>query len=187
MRCKVCDFGLSRSTAGNVETFKKLKGTYAYCAPEVFTGTPCTYKSDVFSVGIVLWELMKVAMTGKYEQPYAEFSLQFDFQIIVQSSMGLRPNIPIDTPRRFVDLYISCINANPDLRPTANEVLQRIEEIKQIHTSDPDSFTNDKFEGEIVFQKVEDLSAGGAPKDSASNNVSTSGNSSGFKGWGKKN
>jgi len=185
MRCKVCDFGLSRSTAGNVETFKKLKGTYAYCAPEVFTGTPCTYKSDIFSVGIVLWELMKVAMTGKYEQPYAEYSLQFDFQIIVQSSMGLRPNIPIGTPRSFVDLYINCINANPDLRPTANEVLQRIEEINQMFSTEPDVFLNDKFEGDIVFQKVEDL-GGGPPKDSSSSNGSTTGNSSGFQGWGKK-
>jgi len=169
-----------------VETFKKLKGTYAYCAPEVFTGTPCTYKSDIFSVGIVLWELMKCVMTSKYEQPYAEFQLQFDFQIIVQSSLGLRPNIPIGTPRRFVDLYLKCVNANPDLRPNAKEVYESIEEMKQIYNIEPNVFLNDKFDGEIIFHKIEDLGVGGAPKDSSPSN-STKETSAGFKGWGKKN
>jgi serine/threonine protein kinase len=60
---KVCDFGLSRSVnKGNLETFKKLRGTFAYCAPEVFKGESCTAKSDVFSMGIVIWELMHVGM-----------------------------------------------------------------------------------------------------------------------------
>lgn len=62
-RVKVCDFGLSRSVnKGNLETFKKLRGTFAYCAPEVFRGESCTAKSDVFSMGIVVWELMHVGV-----------------------------------------------------------------------------------------------------------------------------
>lgn len=62
-RVKVCDFGLSRSVnKGNLETFKKLRGTFAYCAPEVFKGESCTAKSDIFSMGIVIWELMHVGV-----------------------------------------------------------------------------------------------------------------------------
>lgn len=58
-KIKVADFGLSRfTTGGNMETFKKLCGTFAYCAPEIFGGTSFTDKSDVYSMGMVVWELI---------------------------------------------------------------------------------------------------------------------------------
>jgi serine/threonine protein kinase len=127
MRVKVCDFGLSRSTAGNLETFKKLCGTFAYCAPEVcghgslsrvgladrdsqiFNGGTFTNRSDVFSMGIVIWELLIRSLKGKYEQPYSEYkNLTYDFQIMVQAAGGLRPTLPEGTPASFLQLYKDC-------------------------------------------------------------------------------
>lgn len=56
MRVKVADFGTScletqcRSSKGNM-------GTYRWMAPEMVKEKPCTRKVDVYSFGIVLWEL----------------------------------------------------------------------------------------------------------------------------------
>src|SRR4051812_20426468 len=57
--CVVSDFGISRFVIDdNLSTLSKLRGTYAYCAPEVYLGSPAGPKADVFSLGVILWELM---------------------------------------------------------------------------------------------------------------------------------
>jgi serine/threonine protein kinase len=49
---KVGDFGLSRfNTDTHKETLGKMRGTFAYCAPEVYFGEAFSTKSDVFSIG----------------------------------------------------------------------------------------------------------------------------------------
>jgi len=179
-RVRVCDFGLSRSTSKDLETFTKLRGTMAYLAPEVFTGTPCTFKSDIFSLGIVLWEFMKVCIDHKYEQPYGEYGLSYDFQIIVQSSMGLRPNIPNNTPKPFVDLYLRCVDGSPDARPDAQEVVDVITEIKESFEKDPTGFLNDVSVGHKIFVKTEDILQVSQPSETKKPNTTP-----GFGGWGK--
>lgn len=49
---KVCDFGLSRfNTGSNLETLVKMRGTFAYCSPEVYFGEQFSTKSDVYRYG----------------------------------------------------------------------------------------------------------------------------------------
>lgn len=83
---KLCDFGESRQLIGtNLETLCKMRGTYAYIAPEVYFGHSFTTKSDIYSFGIVLWELAHRCIRGSYMAPYAEYKhLIYDFQIVVQ-------------------------------------------------------------------------------------------------------
>jgi len=182
MKVKVCDFGLARSTEKDrdQETFKKLRGTMAFLAPEVFTGTPHSFKSDIFSVGIVLWELMFVLMEGKYEAPYSEFGLHIDFQIIVQSSLGVRPNMPKGAPRMLVELYLRCVEKRPDDRPNALEVLECVNEMKKLYEADKENFIKDVYTDNLVFVKQDEINTGGS-------STSTESKSSGFKGWSKKN
>jgi hypothetical protein len=137
-RIKVCDFGLSRFTAGtNLETFKKLCGTFAYCAPEIFNGGTFTGKSDVFSMGMVLWELLIKLLKGKYEQPYSEFkNLTYDFQIIVQAASGLRPTLPDQTPASFKKLYQDCTSPSVENRPSAAQIVERLKDIRKEYRKD---------------------------------------------------
>ena len=71
---KLCDFGLSRfDTEKNLQTLVKMRGTYAYTAPEVYNHQKYTEKSDLFSFGIILWEMTYRCIFGTYQRPYAVF------------------------------------------------------------------------------------------------------------------
>ena len=107
---KVCDMGLARfNTEKNHSTLAKPCGTYAYLAPELFFGKKFTEKADVYSMGILLLEMVVRTITRKYsgtniyyyfeliyKAPYEEFpQIKLDFQIaILAAEKGLRPTIP---------------------------------------------------------------------------------------------
>ncbi|XVF51546.1 hypothetical protein PTKIN_Ptkin04bG0193200 [Pterospermum kingtungense] len=59
---KVGDFGLSRWKNGTFLTTKSGRGTAQWMAPEVLRNEPSNEKSDVFSFGVILWELMTVSI-----------------------------------------------------------------------------------------------------------------------------
>lgn len=129
---KVCDFGLSRfNTGSNLETLAKMRGTFAYCAPEVYFGEQFSTKSDVYSIGIVFWELVTRCILGHYERPYGEFkNLHFDFQIIIQTAKkGLRPTIPETTPEGWKTLIKDCFDPTSANRPSCAEILTRLDEL----------------------------------------------------------
>ena len=53
-RAKVCDFGISQERQQSAD---RISGTIAYLAPEVLRGQPASESSDLFSVGVMLYEL----------------------------------------------------------------------------------------------------------------------------------
>jgi len=127
--CKVADFGLSRfNTADNLGTLNKIRGTFAYCAPEVATGTlPYTVLSDVYSIGIVLWEMATRVVTGDYQRPFSEYShIQMDFQIMLHSKEGVRPTMPAAVPEALTQLYKECVSQEPPGRPNTTEIIRRL-------------------------------------------------------------
>ncbi|MBZ0237391.1 MAG: serine/threonine protein kinase, partial [Deltaproteobacteria bacterium] len=58
-RLTLIDLGIARSQAEELATDSgKIKGKYGYMAPEVLAGGPFDRKADVFSIGVVAWELV---------------------------------------------------------------------------------------------------------------------------------
>jgi len=57
---KLCDFGIAKATRATSEQTQAglFKGKFAYMSPEQSRGQPVDARSDVFSVGILLWELL---------------------------------------------------------------------------------------------------------------------------------
>jgi serine/threonine protein kinase len=139
LHVKVGDFGLSRfNTETQKETLAKMRGTFAYCAPEVYFGNKFSNKSDVFSIGVVIWEIVTRLLKNNYERPYQEFPhLRFDFQIIIQTAKNkLRPTIKAECPKPVADLITVCWSHEADERPDCKQVLAKLDEIeKEYHAN----------------------------------------------------
>ncbi|KAJ1425103.1 Serine-threonine/tyrosine-protein kinase, catalytic domain [Sesbania bispinosa] len=117
---KVADFGVARlQDQSGIMTAET--GTYRWMAPEVIEHKPYNHKADVFSFGIVLWELL----TGKL--PYEHLSPLQAAVGVVQKD--LRPEIPRDTHPKLVELLLWCWHKDPSLRPDFSEILMFLQHI----------------------------------------------------------
>lgn len=85
-------------------------------APEVIEHNPYREKADVFSFGIVLWELL----TGRI--PYSDMTPLQAAVGVVQK--GLRPPIPPNCPPPLSDIMRLCWQRDPSVRPAFEQVRQ---------------------------------------------------------------
>jgi hypothetical protein len=73
-------------------------------------------------------------ITGQYKKPYSENkNLKFDFQVIIQTAKyNLRPSVHTSCPPPFTSLMQKCWEADPANRPTMQEALSSLLEIKNL-------------------------------------------------------
>ncbi|MFM6968155.1 MAG: Stk1 family PASTA domain-containing Ser/Thr kinase [Microbacteriaceae bacterium] len=118
-RIKVGDFGLARPVTSATETGKSLLGTVAYIAPELLTRGQADNRSDLYSVGVMLYEMlagkqpftgdtpMQIAMQhAKKQMPLASLTNPFVGQAVddvIQWSTAKDPNDRPKDARAFLE------------------------------------------------------------------------------------
>ncbi|CAB5181201.1 unnamed protein product [Rhizophagus irregularis] len=110
---KVGDLGLSQP-ANNTLSNNEIYGVIPYIAPEVFKSAAFSKESDIYSLGMIMWELT----TGCKPFTYVEHDHGLIFKILD----GERPKITEDTPECYADLMKKCWDSNPSKRPTIGEI-----------------------------------------------------------------
>src|SRR3954470_10332087 len=114
-QCQIGDLGLSQPVNNTLEN-NEIYGVIPYIAPEIFQGSAFSKESDVFSLGMIMWELT----TGC--KPFA--NVEHDHNLIYQIINGKRPEITDDTPEPFANLMRSCWNSDPKKRPTIKNLCE---------------------------------------------------------------
>jgi beta-lactam-binding protein with PASTA domain/tRNA A-37 threonylcarbamoyl transferase component Bud32 len=124
-RIKIGDFGLARATTANTATGAQLLGTIAYLAPELVTRGTADGRSDIYALGIMLYEMLVGEQPYKGEQP-----MQIAFQHATESVPRPSARNP-GVPEQLDELVLWSTEKSPDERPNdAQEMLDRLREIE---------------------------------------------------------
>ncbi|RGB25716.1 kinase-like domain-containing protein [Rhizophagus diaphanus] len=106
--CKPVDYKLSENGKN------KLYGVLPYIAPEILRGQNYTKAADIYSFGIIMYEVISGL------PPYHDVS--HDNDLAIKICKGLRPRFNIKVPQLIVHLIKRCLDADPLKRPTAEEI-----------------------------------------------------------------
>ncbi|XP_041419832.1 mitogen-activated protein kinase kinase kinase 7 S homeolog isoform X3 [Xenopus laevis] len=118
---KICDFG----TACDIQThMTNNKGSAAWMAPEVFEGSNYSEKCDVFSWGIILWEVIT------RRKPFDEIGGPA-FRIMWAVHNGTRPPLIKNLPKPIESLMTRCWSKDPPQRPSMEEIVKIMTHLKQ--------------------------------------------------------
>ncbi|RHZ73758.1 hypothetical protein Glove_229g53 [Diversispora epigaea] len=115
---KISNLGLGGPV--NKQLDKKLHSDYRhlqYIAPEILCEGNHTTKSDVYSLGIIMWEVITGETHGNHNH---KFYSKPDFSLAIIN--GYRPKIYRYIPYEYATLMKQCWDSNPDNRPDAKTI-----------------------------------------------------------------
>ncbi|XP_034544950.1 KIT proto-oncogene, receptor tyrosine kinase b isoform X1 [Notolabrus celidotus] len=119
---KICDFGLARDITTDASYV--LRGNarlpVKWMSPESIFDCVYTYESDVWSYGILLWEIFSLG-----NSPYPGMQVGSVFYRMIQE--GHRMNRPDFAPVEMYDMMVSCWNHDPLKRPSFRKLVERTE------------------------------------------------------------
>ncbi|XP_075059777.1 ephrin type-A receptor 5 isoform X3 [Mixophyes fleayi] len=122
--CKVSDFGLSRVLEDDPEAAYTTRGgkiPIRWTAPEAIAFRKFTSASDVWSYGIVMWEVMSYG-----ERPYWEMTNQ---DVIKAVEEGYRLPSPMDCPAALYQLMLECWQKDRNSRPKFEEIVSMLDKL----------------------------------------------------------
>ncbi|EXX68131.1 Ypk2p [Rhizophagus irregularis DAOM 197198w] len=109
----ITDIGLCKPANCNVQK-NNIYGVLPYIAPEILRGQTYTQAADIYSFGIIMYEVISGL------PPF--YDLSHDEYLAIKICQGLRPRFDIKVPQLIVDLIKSCLDANLLMRPKAEEI-----------------------------------------------------------------
>ena len=115
-KVKLMDFGMAR-VAKRDGGDSPLLGTPAYWCPEQIMGRPQDARSDIFSLGVVLYEMV----TGT--KPFAADSLQGVCNRVLSSTVTPPSHLQPSIPTSFDEIIAACLAKNPDTRTSSGDLL----------------------------------------------------------------
>lgn len=104
-------------------------GSWLYMAPEVFLGLAYNHKADIFSLGVIITEILSGRLLSDSVLPRRNWEQAKRFAGRV--ARGFRPQLPADMPEELAALVRECCAQDPNRRPAAFDVVQRLESFRR--------------------------------------------------------
>ena len=114
-----------------------IYGNLPYIAPEVIAGKGYTKASDVYSIGMLMWEI------SSGQPPFFNYENKNDYDFAMKIVNGMRPKIAPETPLKYKELMKQCWDASPLKRPDIRTLYNIIEKINRYyHSINEEQLTN---------------------------------------------
>jgi beta-lactam-binding protein with PASTA domain/tRNA A-37 threonylcarbamoyl transferase component Bud32 len=110
-RIKIGDFGLARAVSANTATGQALLGTIAYLSPELVTRGIADTRSDIYAVGIMMYEMLAGEQPFKGEQPMQIAYQHANDQVPTPSTANASVPVELD------ELVLWATARDPEQRP----------------------------------------------------------------------
>lgn len=122
---KITDFGIAKSFGSSQNTGTNVLGTMDFMSPEQAKGEPTTVRSDLYSLGTVMFTLL----AGK--PPFASKSVEEGINNLIRAEVPSVSKVVPGVPREIDDLIGSLMAKNPDERmPTTLALSRTLEELE---------------------------------------------------------
>ena len=112
---KLGDFGISKGFEKTMEKAKTMVGTPYYLSPEILENKPYDSKTDIWSLGVLLYEMMT------FKMPFNANSLPMLSMKIMKGNYPPPPSVYTKDLREIVS---KCLNVNPSKRPKIQDILR---------------------------------------------------------------
>ncbi|KAG9133842.1 hypothetical protein Leryth_023155 [Lithospermum erythrorhizon] len=121
---KVCDFGLSRLKHNTFLSSKSTAGTPEWMAPEVLRNEPSNEKCDVYSFGVILWELATLRLPWSGMNP---------MQVVgAVGFQNRRLEIPKEVDPLVARIIWQCWQTDPNLRPSFAQLTEALKPLQRL-------------------------------------------------------
>ncbi|EXX65018.1 uncharacterized protein OCT59_011225 [Rhizophagus irregularis] len=122
LNISISDFGFCKPAfeTSNLKEKNKLFGVMPYMAPEVWNGKGYTKKSDIYSFGIIINEIISGC------RPY--HNIPHDYRLAIEICRGLRPEIRSEIPEALKILINKCLDAIPENRPNTYQIYTMLQD-----------------------------------------------------------
>ncbi|KAJ0726922.1 putative protein kinase RLK-Pelle-LRR-I-2 family [Helianthus annuus] len=150
MRAKVADFGLSKEEEVYDDKKSCVKGTYGYIDPVYASTNKFTKKSDIYSFGIILFELITAIHPHQNLMEYVNLAAMSSDGADEILDKKLAGECDLEEVRTLARLAHRCLHKTPTKRPTIGEASQAIKKLKhrrRITRSETASFGGQEFSG----------------------------------------
>lgn len=135
-RIKISDFGLARAATAQTGSGNALLGTIAYLSPELVTRGVADARSDIYAVGIMLYEMLAGEQPYKGEQPFQIAQQHANDTVPTPSSKN--PKIPAELD----ELVLWATARDPEQRPRdARAMLDQVQEARRLLQAGPHADT----------------------------------------------
>jgi len=145
---KLGDFGIARVLSSTKENVRTMVGTPYYLSPEIIDNKPYSFKSDIWSLGVVLYELCAL------KPPFDAESLP---KLAMKIIRGQYNPVPSHYSKELKNLIAATLSLDPQKRPSVHQILKMPLITNRIKSFLSESIRIQEFSHTILHNKKIDI------------------------------